>query len=159
MSSLHQAYLSLGSNIDAENNLPKAIELLREVGEIVSISSVWETESVGFDGPDFLNACVLFLAPLQPVELKENIIRPIEARLGRVRGEEKSAPRTIDIDIVMFDERPLNTNFWDYAFVIVPLAELLPDFVHPIRHEKLSRVAEQVKGQVWIEPHPDVVIS
>lgn len=157
MSDLHRAYLSLGSNIEAEKNLPKAIELLREVGEVVSVSSVWETESVGFDGPNFLNACVLFLTHLQPVELKEKIIRPIEAKLGRVRGSEKNAPRTIDIDIVLFDEHPLNTEFWNYAFVIVPLAELIPDFVHPLSGEKVSRFAGQVS--VWIKKRADVVIS
>ncbi len=157
MTDLHHAYLSLGSNINAENHLPKAIELLREVGEVVFISSVWETESVGFDGPNFLNACVLFLTPFQPIELKENIIRPIEAKLGRVRGEEKNAPRPIDIDIVLFDNKPLNTEFWNYAFVTVPLAELIPDFVHPVSGETLSRFAEQVS--VWIEKRADVAIS
>ncbi|MBI5822614.1 MAG: 2-amino-4-hydroxy-6-hydroxymethyldihydropteridine diphosphokinase [Chloroflexi bacterium] len=157
MSNLHQAYLSLGSNIDAEKNLPKAIELLGEVGKVAAVSSVWESESVGFDGPNFLNACVLFLTPLQPVELKEEIIRPIEAKLGRIRGSEKNAPRTIDIDIVLFDETPLNTEFWEYAFVIIPLAELIPDFVHPVGGEKLSRFAGQ--ASVWIEKRADVVIS
>lgn len=149
MTELHRAYLSLGSNIDAKNNLPKAIELLREAGKVVAVSSVWETQSVGFDGPNFLNACVLFLTHLQPVELKEEIIRPIEAKLGRIRSSEKNAPRTIDIDIVLFDETPLNTEFWDYAFVIVPLAELIPDFAHPVGGEKLFRVAGQVS--VWIK--------
>ncbi len=157
MTDLHRAYLSLGSNIDAENNLPKAIELLREVGEVVAVSSVWETESVGFDGPNFLNACVLFLTHLQPVALKEKFIRPIEAKLGRARSAEKNAPRTIDIDIVLFDEHPLNTEFWIYAFVIVPLAELIPDFEHPVSGEKTSRFAEQVS--VWIKKRTDVVIS
>jgi 7,8-dihydro-6-hydroxymethylpterin-pyrophosphokinase len=118
---------------------------------------VWESESVGFDGPNFLNACILFLTPLQPVELKENIIRPIEAKLGRVRGEEKNAPRPIDIDILLFDNQPLNTDFWNYAFVTIPLAELIPDFVHPISREKLSRFAEQVP--VWIKKRADVFIS
>lgn len=156
---LHQAWLSLGSNIEAESNLQKAVQLLREVGKIVSVSSVWESESVGFEGPNFLNACVLFLTHLQPVELKEQVIRSIEAKLGRIRSAEKNAPRTIDIDIVLFDEQPLNTDFWDYAFVTVPLAELTPDFQHPVRHKKLSRVAEQLRGQVWIVHRPDVVIS
>ena len=156
MTELHQAYLSLGSNIDAENNLPRAIELLRAAGEIVSISSVWETESVGFDGPNFLNACVLFLTPLQPVELKENIIRPIEAKLGRVRGEEKNAPRPIDIDIVLFDETPHNVQTWDQAFVVVPLAELVPEFkTHS--GETLSDFAKQLQGQVWMRKRADVI--
>lgn len=156
MSDLHRAYLSLGSNIRAEGNLPKAVELLRGVGEIEAVSSVWETESVGFDGPNFLNACVLFLTPLGPVEFKEQIIRPIEAELGRVRNDEKNAPRTIDIDIVLYDEKPLNTDFWEYAFVIVPLAELIPDFPHPASGEVLARSARQVS--VWIKKREDVII-
>lgn len=156
MSELHRAYLSLGSNIGADVNLPKAVELLQGVGEIEAVSSVWESESVGFDGPNFLNACVLFLTPLGPVEFKEQIIRPIEAELGRVRSDEKNAPRTIDIDIVLYDEKPLNTDFWEYAFVIVPLAELIPDFPHPASGEALARSVKQVS--VWIQKREDVII-
>ena len=151
MNDLHRMILSLGSNIEADVNLPKAIQMLREVGEVEAISSVWESESVGFDGPNFLNACVVFLTPLAPVEFKENVIRPIESKLGRVRSSEKNAPRTIDIDIVLCDDQPLNTEFWEYAFVLVPLAELIPDFVHPITGEILSEMAQQAQGQVWIE--------
>lgn len=156
MSELHRAYLSLGSNIEAKVNLPKAVELLQGVGEIEAVSSVWESESVGFDGPNFLNACVLFLTPLGPIEFKEQIIRPIEAELGRVRSDEKNAPRTIDIDIVLYDENPLNTDFWEYAFVIVPLAELIPDFPHPASGEALARSVKQVS--VWIKKREDVII-
>lgn len=159
MSNLHRAYLSLGSNIGAEVNLPKAVQMLREVGTVEAVSSVWETESVGFDGPNFLNACLVFLTPLGPVEFKEQVIRPIESKLGRVRSEEKNAPRTIDIDVVLYDQRPLNTDFWDYAFVIVPLAELAPDFPHPAYGEKISGIAGQVQGQVWMRKREDVIIS
>ncbi|HLA88001.1 MAG TPA: 2-amino-4-hydroxy-6-hydroxymethyldihydropteridine diphosphokinase [Anaerolineales bacterium] len=159
MNELHHVYLSLGSNIEPETHLPKAIQYLRDYGEVKSISTVWESNAVGSDGPNFLNVCVLFLSHLQPVELKEKIIRPIEAGLGRIRYSNKNAPRTIDIDIVLFDETPLNTEFWDYAFVAVPLAKLIPDFEHPIRHEKLIRVAEQLQSQVWIVKREDVVIS
>lgn len=151
MNNLHRMFLSLGSNIEADVNLPKAIQMLREVGEVNAISSVWESESVGFDGPNFLNACVLFLTPFEPVEFKEKVIRPIESKLGRVRSSEKNAPRTIDIDIVLCDDQPLNVEFWDYAFVIVPLAELIPDFIHPITGEILSKAAQQAQGRVWIE--------
>jgi len=159
MSDLHRVYLSLGSNIDAESNLPKAVQMLREVGEMLSVSSVWESESVGFDGPNFLNACLVFLTVHEAVDFKEKVIRPIEAKLGRIRGEEKNAPRTIDIDILLFDETPINVDFWEYAFVIVPLAELLPDFEHPHRRETLSQVAEQLRGEMWIKPRPDTVIK
>lgn len=156
---LHQAYLSLGSNIEPEINLRQAVSLLKRRGQVHEISSVWESQSVGYPGPNFLNLCLCYSTALPPRELKEEVIRPIEAELGRVRHAEKNAPRTIDIDIVLHDEKPLNTDFWEYAFVAVPLAELLPDFIHPIRRERLARVAEQLRSQVWIKRREDVVIS
>lgn len=159
MNDLHHTYLNLGSNIQPELNLPKAIELLREHGQVTETSHAWESKSVGYDGPNFLNCCILFLTNLQPTELKEQIIRPIEARLGRVRRQDKNAARTIDIDTVLFDNQPLNIEYWDYAFVAVPLAELVPDFEHPIRKEKMSRFSEQVQGDVWIVKREDIVLS
>ena len=159
MTKLHHAYLSIGSNIEPEVYLPKAIQMLREYGQVMNISSIWESEAVGSDGPNFLNVCVLFLTDLQPVDLKEQIIRPIESRLGRIRYADKNAPRTIDIDIVLFNDMPLNTNYWSYAFVAVPLAELIPDFVHPISGEKLSYFSKQIQSQVWIVPRVNMTIS
>jgi len=147
---LHQAYLSIGSNIKPEVHLTKAIEMLRDYGEVKAVSSVWESHAIGSDGPNFLNACVLCITDLQPYDLKEQIIRPIEAQLGRLRHADKNAPRTIDLDVVLFDQKPLNVDYWDYPFVVVPLAELIPDFIHPHRREKLSRVAEQLQEQSWI---------
>lgn len=156
MSDLHRMVLSLGSNIAAEINLPKAVQMLHEVGTVERVSSVWESESVGFEGSNFLNACVQFLTPLPPVEFKERIIRPIEDALGRVRNSEKNAPRTIDIDMLLYDDQPLNTDFWAYAFVILPLAELTPGFKHPISGETLSVFAEQLQVKVWMRKREDV---
>ena len=158
MTELHQVYLSIGSNIEPEANIPKAVQMLREYGQVQGISSIWESEAVGSDGPNFLNLCVLFLNPLQPVELKEHVSRQIESKLGRIRHADKNAPRTIDLDIVLFDRQPLNVDFWNYAFVIVPLAELIPDFQHPVIGEELSRVSEQLQSQVWIVPRSNVVM-
>src|SRR5689334_4446233 len=130
MNKLQRAYLNLGSNIQPELNLPKAVSLLKEYGEIKTVSHVWESKSVGYDGPNFLNACVLFLTDSQPENIKAEIIHPIEAQLGRVRGADKNMPRTMDIDAVLFDEKPImKPEYWDSAFVIVPLAELLPAFI------------------------------
>jgi 2-amino-4-hydroxy-6-hydroxymethyldihydropteridine diphosphokinase len=159
MTEVHRAYLSLGSNIEAEVNLPKAVQMLGEVGEVKKISSVWESHAVGSDGPNFLNACVLFLAGVESHLLKEQIIRPIENALGRVRSADKNAPRTIDIDILMFDGRPMNVDFWDVAFVAVPLAELIPDFIHPLRNETLRQTSERLSKVTWIVKREDVVIS
>lgn len=153
---MHRVIFNLGSNLQAELNLPKAIDLLREYGQVTAVSSVWESESVGYEGPNFLNACILFLTELESASLKGRIIRPIEAKLGRIRGADKNAPRPIDIDIVLFDDKPFNTEYWNYAFVAVPLAELIPDFIHPFSGEALSRFSEQVREQTWIVPRPDV---
>ena len=122
----------------------------------MKLSSVWETRAVGSEGPNFLNACALFLTDLEAYDLKEQAIRQIETELGRVRTADKNSPRTIDIDIALFDDSPLNLKTWEYVFVVVPLAELIPDFIHPSKKEKLSRVAEQVKKQTWIIEREDV---
>lgn len=159
MNDLHRAYLNLGSNIQPELNLSKGIDLLKGCGEIKAVSHVWESKSVGYDGPNFLNACVLFLTESHPENLKAEIIHPIEAELGRVRGADKNMPRTMDIDVVLFDETPvMKPEYWDSAFVIVPLAELLPDFIHPVHKEKLSRYSEQLQNQVWIVKREDVTL-
>lgn len=155
---MHRTYLNLGSNLQAELNLPKAVDLLQEYGQVTAVSRVWESKSVGYDGPNFLNACILFLTEFEPASLKGQIIRPIEARLGRIRGADKNAPRPIDIDIVLFDDKPFNTEYWKYAFVSVPLAELIPDFIHPFSGEALPRFSEQVQSRTWIVPRPDVKI-
>jgi 2-amino-4-hydroxy-6-hydroxymethyldihydropteridine diphosphokinase len=159
MADIHRLILSLGSNIDAESNLPKAVRLLHEAGRVEVVSSVWESESVGFDGPNFLNACITILSPFRHAEFKEKVIRPIESVLGRIRSTEKNAPRPIDVDVVMDNDKPINTDFWGYAFVIVPLAELKPNFIHPVSGMKLSDFSNQLQGLVWMRKREDVLIS
>lgn len=157
MNELHFAYLNLGSNIQPEINLPEAVHLLEEYGEIRKVSSAWESKSVGADGPNYLNACVLFMSKYMQVELKENIIRPIEAHLGRRRSENKYAPRTIDIDIVLFDNRPYNDRFWRFAFVIVPLAEIYPEYQNPLTGESIVQTATRLRREAWMEARPGVL--
>lgn len=152
MSELHRIYLSLGSNIDPAPHLRQAVKLLKLHGKDLITSSVWETHAVGITGPNFLNVCVSMTTHLSPVEIKEKFIRPIEAELGRTRTEQKDAPRLIDIDLVMYDDEPLRMEYWELAFMIVPLAELLPEFEHPTLKKKLAQVAEHLRGQVWIQP-------
>ena len=157
MDELHEIYLNIGSNIEPELYLREAIRLLREYGQVEAISNAWQSHAFGSHGPDYLNACVLFLTPLDAHDLKDQVIRPIEARLGRVRGTDKYAPRTIDIDIILFDDEPFGDEFWSNAFVVVPLADLLPDFPHPFNYEKLAQVAEHMRRQTWIEARPEVL--
>lgn len=159
MDELHETYLSIGSNIEPELHLPQAIQILRKYGKVQAISTAWESHAIGSNGPNFLNACVLFITSLKAHELKEQVIRPVESELGRVRSADKFAPRTMDIDIVLFDGEPLNPEVWSKAFVVVPLADLLPNFELPPGYEKLSKVAETVRRQTWIVARPDVLSS
>jgi len=157
MDELHEAYLNIGSNIDPERHLQQAVRLLKNRGKVKAVSNAWQSHAFGSNGPDFLNACILFLTPLDALKLKEQVIRPIEKKLGRVRSGDKFAPRTIDIDIILFDDEPFGWEFWSNAFVVVPLADLLPDFNHPLNYEKLAQVAEHMRRQVWIQARPDVL--
>jgi 2-amino-4-hydroxy-6-hydroxymethyldihydropteridine diphosphokinase len=154
---VHQAYLSLGSNIQPEVNLPKGIDLLLEYGEVHRVSSVWESEAVGSEGPNFLNACVLFITPLLYPEMKEQVIHPIETKLGRKRKSDKYAPRTIDIDIVLFDDQSCNDKFWKQAFVVVPLAEIYPNYQNPLAQESIAETATRLRQKVWMETRPEVL--
>jgi 2-amino-4-hydroxy-6-hydroxymethyldihydropteridine diphosphokinase len=154
---VHQVYLSLGSNIEPEINLPRAIDLLAEHGEILKLSRAWESAAVGSDGPNFLNACALFLTSLPLDELKAQVIHPIEAELGRKRTADKYAPRTIDIDAVLFDDQSCHDKFWNTAFVVIPLAEINPQLQNPATHESMIETAARLRQSVWMEVHPEVL--
>lgn len=154
---MHQAYLSLGSNIQPDVNMPEAFRLLGEHGGIHKVSSAWESEAVGSPGPNFLNACVLFRTSLSYEELKEQVLHPIETKLGRIRTADKYAPRTIDIDIVIFDDKLCNEKFWKQAFVMVPLAEIYPEYQNLIPLESASVAATRLHNQVWMKKRPDIL--
>lgn len=154
----HKACLCLGSNIQPETHLRKGIQLLRKHAEVTAHSTAWETRAVGStDNPNYLNACVSLVTDLAPDRLIEEVIRPIEARLGRIRTEDKNAPRVIDIDLVLYDERPLRLEYWEEAFMLVPLAELIPEFIHPFHGQKLAEIAQEACKRTWILPHPEVL--
>jgi 2-amino-4-hydroxy-6-hydroxymethyldihydropteridine diphosphokinase len=157
MSDSHLAYLSLGSNIQPETNLVRGIELLQTYGRLEKISSAWECESVGAEGPNYLNACVLLVTELQQFELKAKALLPIEASLGRQRSADKFAPRTMDIDIVLFDGISCDDKYWEQAFVVVPLAEIHPEYQNPIRGESIMKTATRLRQLVWMETRPEVL--
>jgi 2-amino-4-hydroxy-6-hydroxymethyldihydropteridine diphosphokinase len=157
MNELHKAYLNLGSNIRPEINLVKAVKLILDKGVVQGISNAWESEAIGMDGPNYLNACLLFISPNNQHQLKEQIIRPIETQLGRQRTENKFSARTIDIDITLFDESPYNLKVWGYAFVIIPLADVYPDYPNPILNENIVQTANRLRSQVWMKMRPEVL--
>jgi 2-amino-4-hydroxy-6-hydroxymethyldihydropteridine diphosphokinase len=124
----HQACLLLGSNIQPEQNIPLAVAHLQKRLTVLEASSIWQSDAIGSSGPDFLNGALLVSTPLDADALKEQVLHSLEAQLGRVRTEDKNAPRTIDIDIILFDGILLDPTLWKYAHRAVPVAELLPGY-------------------------------
>jgi 2-amino-4-hydroxy-6-hydroxymethyldihydropteridine diphosphokinase len=133
-------YLSLGSNLgDRESNLRAAIEQLRQLGEVVQVSSFYETEPVEFTAqPWFLNCAVALRTELMPKLFLTKMLA-IEQQMGRRRIQPKG-PRTIDIDILLFGNSVISAAQLEVPhpamhqrrFVLEPLAEIAPDVRHPI---------------------------
>jgi len=157
MSELHLAYLSLGSNIQPEANLVRAVDLLSQYGKIQRISNAWESMSVGAEGPNYLNACVLFASAHCSTELKSQVLLPIELQLGRQRTRDRFAPRTMDIDIVVFDGIACDEKYWEQAFVVIPLAEIHPTYKNPLTGETLVETATRLRRNVWLEARREVL--
>jgi 2-amino-4-hydroxy-6-hydroxymethyldihydropteridine diphosphokinase len=159
MSSLrHQVCLLLGSNIQPEKSLAQAIRLLRQKVNILRSSSVWESAPVGTTGPDFLNLALLVTTSLDAGELKEKVLRPLEAQLGRLRSTDKNAPRTIDLDIILFDDLLVDPNLFLYAHRAVPVAEILPDY-RSSQGVTLGEVASELARTTPIRLKPDVLVG
>jgi 2-amino-4-hydroxy-6-hydroxymethyldihydropteridine diphosphokinase len=139
----NRAYLSLGTNLDPENNLVQAVARLSQFGRIVAASTVWQTKPVGLaDQPDFLNAVVLLETTLTAQELREGPITQIEEELGRVRTENKNSARTIDVLTVAHRRIP-DQEVLERPFVAIPLAEIAQDYIHPETGQKLKDIATQ----------------
>jgi 2-amino-4-hydroxy-6-hydroxymethyldihydropteridine diphosphokinase len=146
----NQAFISLGSNIEAERNLPAAVRRLAARCRLVAASPVYETRPVGTtDQPNFLNAAVLVETDLPAAELKAQVLQAIEQELGRVRTEDKNAPRTIDLDISLFNDRVMmlgdrripDPEILEFAHIARPLADLAPGYRHPETGETLEEIA------------------
>jgi 2-amino-4-hydroxy-6-hydroxymethyldihydropteridine diphosphokinase len=123
---MHTATILLGSNIEPEINLPKALELIKQFCTILQASRVWETEAIGSQGPDFLNAAIEIETQLTTDELKFSVLRRIEQQLGRIRGMDKYADRRIDLDIIIYDNLVIDEGLWQRSFIAAPVSDLHP---------------------------------
>lgn len=138
-------FLGIGSNIDPARNLRLAvIELRRRFGEIKP-SAVYRNAPVGFDGADFLNMVVRLESPLRPGDLLREL-EEIHDLSGRVRDGDRHASRELDLDLLLYDrlvredggiELP-RADVLRYDFVLRPLAEMAPEYVHPLTGRRLA---------------------
>ena len=147
------AYISLGSNIDPEANLVAAIERLRRCTTVLGLSSVYQTLPQGFTEQEhFLNMAVKIHTLRKPTQIKSEVIDRIESALKRVHDpENKNAPRTIDLDISLWNDEVIkfggkpwtipDADILRFAYVAIPLAELAPDYVHPQLGKTLREIA------------------
>jgi 2-amino-4-hydroxy-6-hydroxymethyldihydropteridine diphosphokinase len=148
--------LILGSNINPQENILHALSLLERMFPVEGVSKVWETPAIGSDGPNFLNAAAVIRTTLDARTLKHRVLRPLEARLGRVRTADKFAPRTLDIDIVSWNALILDRDVWRHAHLAVPVAELLPCFQSDETGEYLEQAARRLSIQTPIQERLEV---
>ncbi|MGB5933914.1 MAG: 2-amino-4-hydroxy-6-hydroxymethyldihydropteridine diphosphokinase, partial [Anaerolineae bacterium] len=151
------AYLSLGSNLGhREANIASALKMLGQEAWILKVSSLYETEPVGYkDQPWFLNCVCSVETDLSPQALLK-FVKAIERKLGR-REDIRFGPRLIDIDILFYNSLILDSpdliiphpRLVERAFVLLPLREIAPELVHPLLRatiEELWQKAENLEG-------------
>ncbi len=153
------AYIGLGSNLgDREANLNRALNMLSLSARIVDISPIFLTEpEIYKDQPDFLNSVACVDTNCTAVELLK-ILNGIEARMGRERTY-AGAPRVIDLDLLFFGKDIISRPGLDVphprlhlrAFVLAPMAEIAPDFMHPALHKSVRELLIDLKPGYRIE--------
>jgi 2-amino-4-hydroxy-6-hydroxymethyldihydropteridine diphosphokinase len=164
---MKSVYLGIGSNLgDRKVNLRNAVEKAEELtGKIVKVSSVYETEPWGFSSDDqFLNMVVKIKTSLKPSELLERLLM-VESLMGRLREGKKYSSRIIDIDILFYGKQVVRTEvleiphpeLYKRKFVLVPLAEIAPDLVHPVFKKSISELLQECSDESKIRLHDRTV--
>ncbi len=136
-------YLGLGSNMQPEQNLALAVDCLRSHFKSVVLSNVYQSAAFGFDGDDFINlvACVETDLPIREVH---DVLEEIHDRSGREQGCAKFVSRPLDIDLLLYDRvvddalRVPRSDVLEYSFVLIPLAEIAADYVHPVTGQNIA---------------------
>ncbi len=157
MNQQHQVILSLGSNQGNRlENIERCIDLLhQEVGTVVKVSSLFESDSWGFSSDSFYNCAVLIHTHKNPQKLLKNILK-VEKKLGRVRTESSDyQPRVIDVDMISFDDEIMESeslqiphkHLQDRLFVLLPMMEVVSDWTHPISQKSISDILKECEDK------------
>lgn len=154
---MNKAYISIGSNLgNRREQMERAIAFLMVLaGVIIKRSDFYETRAWGKeDQPDFLNMCLMLQTTKSAPDLLK-VIHDIETQLDRQRTE-KWGQRTVDLDILFFNDEIINTDnltiphpyMAQRKFVLVPLAEIAPDFIHPIHHKSVQQLLAECPDEL-----------
>jgi 2-amino-4-hydroxy-6-hydroxymethyldihydropteridine diphosphokinase len=160
---MKRVYLGLGTNLGIrEENLKLATEKIKElIGQLVRISSVYETEPWGFTSENkFLNIVAEIETDLKPSGLLRRLLM-IESMLGRLREGKGYKSRTIDIDILIYGEQVLNMGdlkiphprMQERRFVLVPLNEIAPDLIHPVLKKNIRTLLAECTDNSEVRLH------
>lgn len=153
-----EVFASLGSNQNREQNIRSAVKALRSSYGPLRLSPVYQNKAVGFDGDDFLNMVVGFESALTPQEIQQEF-HQIEDAHGRIRGDKKFAPRQLDIDLILYGDMIYHegslklprVDIVEYAFVLLPLAELEPEGIHPVLKTSYAEMWQNYAGDRDLE--------
>jgi len=140
-------YVSLGSNIEPERYIKSGLVGMKEYFGTLILSSIYETKAIGFEGNNFHNLVAGFDSNLE-IHIISNILRNIEANNDRQRTENRFNNRTLDLDILLYDELIFKDDSLEiprdeilkYAFVLLPLAEIAPESKHPVTGQTYAKL-------------------
>ncbi len=156
----NDVYIAVGSNIEPEKNIISALIKLKSYVEIINISTFYKTKPIKRpEQPYFLNGIFHISTNIPPRKLKFEILRKIESELGRIRTDDKYAPRTIDLDIIIYDDKLIrqpdiripDPEIRKRSFIAIPLLELAPNIILPDTNEPLAEL-DIVKCNLDIKP-------
>lgn len=146
----------VGSNIEPAKNIAGALELLKPRLELLQLSRTWETKAIGSNAANFLNIAFSAYTHLLAAELKTTILLPTETCLGRKRSQNKNAPRTMDLDIILFNHIVLDEDLWIKSFIASPVADIEPDLCFPKNRMKLIDVARRLQRDTYAVVREDI---
>ncbi len=140
-----QIYLGLGSNIDREKSIRTGLNALKSLYGNLQISPVYESKAFGFEGDDFYNLVVGFETEIE-IDKIEAQLKDIEYQSGRKQDDASFCPRTLDIDLLLFNDLVCDKyelpriDIIKYAFVLKPLCDLAPELIHPVERKSMNEL-------------------
>lgn len=145
-----RVFVSIGSNIEPEKNIRGAVRALRDAYGALTLSRVYESASQGFSGDNFHNLVAAFDST-ESIQAVKAQLATIETAHGRTRGDRRLASRTLDLDLLLYDDAVIHragldlprADIQEYAFVLAPLAEIAPDLRHPETGESYKEMWEK----------------